>query len=529
MSKVMLVEDDNNLREIYEARLSAEGYEIISASDGEAALALAIKERPDLIISDIMMPRVSGFDMLDILKSTTETKNIKVIMMTALSQAEDKTKAEELGANIYLVKSQVTLEDVVRSVKQLLGEETPLSIGGIPVHAPEEVNSNNATNTTTSLVSNAPTVPTTSPAPNVPKTDEKPNNNQSDENQNNNNQTQPPTEPPKQAPPTPQSDTPITTPESSSSATATPQATSTSTETIPEPPKQAPTSTPAVQPASPQPTNANATNEQNPNPPVNTQEIASALSTASEEAMLKKQIEQFISEDPATNTSNQTTDATPQQPPAPDAEPTPPPAQPPTPVTESTPAEPAQVPANVAKENPVQPQVQAPEPITNLPVATPQTNNTPQTNETTNSNTAPVSTTPSSMAEPPSSLKANEVDRGDPTEDRPAGEQILAKNATDDASQSNAGIDASVSGRKKVINPINDISRKPTISTSLIDSESGSSDGQPQLNSVITPDGITLANNAGAPSMNDIIVPTVSPTQNQAQIAPEQPLPPPVA
>lgn len=116
----MLVEDDNNLREIYEARLLAEGYEIISAKDGEEALALAVKERPNLIISDIMMPNISGFDMLDILRSTPETKNTKVIMMTALSQAEDKVRANKLGADRYLVKSQVTLEDVVKVAKEVL-------------------------------------------------------------------------------------------------------------------------------------------------------------------------------------------------------------------------------------------------------------------------------------------------------------------------------------------------------------------------------------------------------------------------
>jgi CheY-like chemotaxis protein len=136
MAKVMLVEDDNNLREIYEARLAAEGYEIVSAADGEAALALAIKEKPDLIISDIMMPKVSGFDMLDILRSTTETKNCKIIMMTALNQAEDKARAEKLGADMYLVKSQVTLEDVVRAAKSVLGDQTPLSVGGVPVQHP---------------------------------------------------------------------------------------------------------------------------------------------------------------------------------------------------------------------------------------------------------------------------------------------------------------------------------------------------------------------------------------------------------
>lgn len=124
MAKIMLVEDDNNLREIYEARLLAEGYEIVSAKDGEEALALAVKEKPDLIISDVMMPKISGFDMLDILRSTPETKNTKVIMMTALSQAEDKSRADKLGADRYLVKSQVTLEDVAKVAHDILTGET---------------------------------------------------------------------------------------------------------------------------------------------------------------------------------------------------------------------------------------------------------------------------------------------------------------------------------------------------------------------------------------------------------------------
>jgi DNA-binding response OmpR family regulator len=118
----MLVEDDNNLREIYGARLMAEGYEIVSAADGEEALALAVKEKPDLIISDVMMPKISGFDMLDILRTTPETKSTKVIMMTALSQPEDRQRGESLGADRYLVKSQVTLEDVVVAVHEILGD-----------------------------------------------------------------------------------------------------------------------------------------------------------------------------------------------------------------------------------------------------------------------------------------------------------------------------------------------------------------------------------------------------------------------
>ena len=124
MAKILLVEDDNNLREIYEARLQAEGYDIVAARDGEEALTVAMKERPDLIISDVMMPKISGFDMLDIIRSTEETKNVKVIMMTALSQAEDKERATKLGADRYLVKSQVTLEDVAKVAREVLNGES---------------------------------------------------------------------------------------------------------------------------------------------------------------------------------------------------------------------------------------------------------------------------------------------------------------------------------------------------------------------------------------------------------------------
>lgn len=122
MTKILLVEDDKSLREIYGVRLLAEGYDIVSAGDGEEALAMAIKERPNLIVSDVMMPKISGFDMLDILRSTTETRGIKVIMMTALSSEDQRKRGEQLGADRYLVKSQVGIEDVVRTVHEVLAD-----------------------------------------------------------------------------------------------------------------------------------------------------------------------------------------------------------------------------------------------------------------------------------------------------------------------------------------------------------------------------------------------------------------------
>ncbi len=122
MTKILLVEDDSNLREIYGARLEAEGYQILSANDGEEALAIAVREHPELIITDIMMPKISGFDMLDILRSTPETKDTKIIVMTALSQEEDRERGKTLGADHYIVKSQVTLDDVVKVVQELLND-----------------------------------------------------------------------------------------------------------------------------------------------------------------------------------------------------------------------------------------------------------------------------------------------------------------------------------------------------------------------------------------------------------------------
>lgn len=135
MTKILLVEDDKSLREIYGVRLYAEGYDIVSAGDGEEALAMAIKERPQLIVSDVMMPKISGFDMLDILRSTSETRDIKVIMMTALSSEDQRERGESLGADRYLVKSQVGIEDVVRTVHEVLAD-TPTAAPAATFPAP---------------------------------------------------------------------------------------------------------------------------------------------------------------------------------------------------------------------------------------------------------------------------------------------------------------------------------------------------------------------------------------------------------
>ena len=119
--KILLVEDDNNLADVYSTRLSAEGFTVTRVADGEQALAAAIKDRPDLVLLDIMMPKISGFDVLDILRNTPEIAQTKIIMLSARGQESDKRRAQGLGANDYLVKSQIVMSDIITHVKEQLG------------------------------------------------------------------------------------------------------------------------------------------------------------------------------------------------------------------------------------------------------------------------------------------------------------------------------------------------------------------------------------------------------------------------
>jgi DNA-binding response OmpR family regulator len=119
--KILLVEDDVALAEVYRARLEMEGFDVQEVHNGEEALSTAVDYRPDLILLDAMMPKISGFDVLDILKNTPETMNITVIMLTALSQPKDKERAESLGVDDYLVKSQVVIGDVIERIKHHIG------------------------------------------------------------------------------------------------------------------------------------------------------------------------------------------------------------------------------------------------------------------------------------------------------------------------------------------------------------------------------------------------------------------------
>lgn len=119
--KILLVEDDLTLAQVYKSRLELEGFEVHHSPNGEEALREAVAFKPDLILLDVMMPKINGFDVLDIIRNTPQTANIHVIMLTALSQAKDRERAASLGADEYLVKSQVVIGDVVERVKHHLG------------------------------------------------------------------------------------------------------------------------------------------------------------------------------------------------------------------------------------------------------------------------------------------------------------------------------------------------------------------------------------------------------------------------
>lgn len=120
--RILLVEDDDALASVYVTRLQAEGFDVRRVANGEDALAAALSYHPGIVLLDVMMPKVSGFDVLDILRNTPETANLKIVMLTALSQESDKKRAYALGVDDYLVKSQVVIADVIERIRHHLGE-----------------------------------------------------------------------------------------------------------------------------------------------------------------------------------------------------------------------------------------------------------------------------------------------------------------------------------------------------------------------------------------------------------------------
>ena len=122
MKKILFIEDEFTLQKTMGEFLEKEGYKIIHALDGEIGLNLAKKEKPDLILLDLVLPKLNGFEVLKKLKKGKETQNIPVIILTNLEESTDVEKILELGATTYLVKSDQSLDDVLKKIKQTLKE-----------------------------------------------------------------------------------------------------------------------------------------------------------------------------------------------------------------------------------------------------------------------------------------------------------------------------------------------------------------------------------------------------------------------
>jgi len=122
MKKILFIEDESALQKTFGDIFRQEGYEMISALDGEIGLNLAKKENPDLILLDLVLPKINGFEVLRNLKGDEETKNIPVVVLTNLEGVGDVEKSLELGATTYLVKENYSLEEIIEKIKKTLGE-----------------------------------------------------------------------------------------------------------------------------------------------------------------------------------------------------------------------------------------------------------------------------------------------------------------------------------------------------------------------------------------------------------------------
>jgi DNA-binding response OmpR family regulator len=119
---ILLVDDDLTLREMYSERLKAEGFTVDMAKDGEEALQKATDTKPNIILLDIMMPKMNGLDVLKKLREQDSTKDIPVIVLTALIQDREKMESITRGADDYIVKSETMPGDVIQKVQGVLAK-----------------------------------------------------------------------------------------------------------------------------------------------------------------------------------------------------------------------------------------------------------------------------------------------------------------------------------------------------------------------------------------------------------------------
>lgn len=118
-NKILVVDDDADITDFIKLVLEEAGYEVVTAENGRAALKQVIKEKPDLILLDVMMPEMSGWEVCELIKCNEESKNVPVIMITAKSEVQSKVKGMQVGANGYVTKP-FEIDDVIEKVRLML-------------------------------------------------------------------------------------------------------------------------------------------------------------------------------------------------------------------------------------------------------------------------------------------------------------------------------------------------------------------------------------------------------------------------
>ena len=118
--RILLVEDDRFLRKAAEVRLRRAGYTVITAADGEEAIATASAMRPDLVLLDLIMPRMQGFEVLRLLRTQPNMEGVPIVVLTNLSQDADRERAMTQGANGYLIKANMSLDALADAVGDVL-------------------------------------------------------------------------------------------------------------------------------------------------------------------------------------------------------------------------------------------------------------------------------------------------------------------------------------------------------------------------------------------------------------------------
>jgi DNA-binding response OmpR family regulator len=118
--KILIIEDEATLQRSLSEFLTAEGFEVLSALDGEEGLDMVKEKNPDLVLLDIILPKKDGYEVLGEIKKDEKTTKIPVVLLTNLEAAEDVQRAFDAGATTYLVKSNYKLEDIVKKIKEIL-------------------------------------------------------------------------------------------------------------------------------------------------------------------------------------------------------------------------------------------------------------------------------------------------------------------------------------------------------------------------------------------------------------------------